>query len=170
MSEKIDCWRCGRKNAVDDLVCGGCGIEEPQYRPSNNGARTSKVAGSSASEDAWSKFAERQSPLRASNNYSPRENITASFSGQGEQRQLAARLAFESSVATGIFYVAAALSTIFALGYYFFGILLSDADGWTKIGLFFLTLISILGAWLSIFLIVPFYTYMNLRAKEFQNR
>ena len=168
MAEKIDCWRCGRKNAADDLVCGGCGIEEPQRAPS--APRAGGVAGSSATADAWSSYAARQSPLKSSSPSYSRDNLAATFSGQGEQRQLAARLAFESRVAATIFYVTAALSTVFALGYYFFGILLSEADGWAKIGYFFATLIAILGAWLSIFLIVPFYTYMNLRAKEFQNR
>lgn len=168
--DAIECWRCGRKNEANQFECGGCGIEEPWRVPNSSRSNSGGFTGSSASEDAWNNFAARQSPLNPNRYESSRGNFRSGFSGGLSHRQLASRLIFESTVAGAIFYVSAAVSTVFALGYFFFAVLPSESDGWAKVVFFLLMLAGILGAWLSIFLIVPFYTYMQMRAKEFQER
>lgn len=163
MAGKIDCWRCGRKNAVDDLVCGGCGIEEPQRDPNVYRAKTG-VAGSSASADAWSKFAERTPP--AVSQTSPGY---AASNARSTQRTVASRLVAESGVAITYLYVVGALASAVLL-ILFLMALFSDVDGGVKFLSFLTMLVSVVGVWLAVFLIVPFYTYMNLRGHDYKSR
>ena len=161
MSENINCWRCGRENSRDEQTCLGCGIDSPWRAPS--ASRNSKVVGSSATEDAWAKFAQRTPPAPSSGS-SPVGRISGQFTGS-----VANRLVAESGVAVTYLYVLGALASAAAVVVLVL-VLFSPLDAGAKFIQFLVTILSIVGVWLAVFLVVPFYTYMNLRGQEYRSR
>jgi hypothetical protein len=158
MSENVNCWRCERPNSVSVSNCEGCGVDSPANRP-NSASR--RVAGSSAPESAWEDFAKREAPTLV-NSSSDRGNYL--------NRGVANRLERESGVAVTYLYVVGIASSVILVVLFLFTVLFTNVDPGVKFLSFLTTLGILVGIWVSVFLIVPFYTYMNLRAKDFQNR
>ncbi len=85
-------------------------------------------------------------------------------------RNVASRLEKESGVAITYIYIVGIASSVVIVVLFLFTVLFSNEDVGVKFLSFLMTLGIVLGIWVSVFLIVPFYTYMNLRARDFQNR
>jgi hypothetical protein len=158
MSDEVNCWRCERTNNVSVSNCEGCGVENPSTRP-NSSAR--RVVGSSASEAAWENYAKRDAPNLATSSYDRGDFLS---------RNVASRLEKESGVAITYIYIVGIASSVVIVVLFLFTVLFSNEDVGVKFLSFLMTLGIVLGIWVSVFLIVPFYTYMNLRARDFQNR
>ena len=158
MSENVNCWRCERSNSVAVSNCEGCGVESPANRPNSTPRR---VAGSSASESAWEDYAKRSVP-------------TLSRSEDERNRGLASYLEKRSSLAITYLRV----SAFAALSVWFFVFLSTvlttinsyEMDAGEKI-LNILTMLGFgAGLVITTFFLDTFFTYIKLRAKEFQNR
>lgn len=159
MAEKIECWRCNTENAATNNNCTGCGAESPGQTPASN--KVTPVAGLSSKDSAWESFKSKPSAL-AKTAYGRKVDVSNGV------RVIADRLHRESGVAIGFIYISAGLATL----YYFVLLLItlfSDAGDakWPAIGAL---LLIILGVWISVCLLVPVYSYMQMRAEEFRYR
>ncbi len=158
MSDNVNCWRCERTNSVSVSNCEGCGVENPANRPNS---ATRRVVGSSAPESAWEDYAKRAAPTLSNSEYDR---------GSFLNRSVANRLEKESGVAVTYLYIVGIASSVILVVLFLFTVLFADMDTGVKFTSFLTMLGILVGVWVAVFLIVPFYTYMNLRAKEFQNR
>lgn len=149
------CWRCGKVNKEDNLICDGCGIENPGLEPG-------KTVGSTGDPDrdaAFERFKNRESAI-------PVSGATSRVPTSSRTATVASRLATESSIAINYIYVTTWITTgILALAVLIY-ILAAPVDGLAKFLVFIATGIFIGLIWVSTMLVVPFYSYMNMRALE----
>jgi hypothetical protein len=158
MSDEVNCWRCDRTNNVAVSNCEGCGVENPSIRPNSTARR---VVGSSASEAAWEKYAKRDAPNLATSSYDRGDYLS---------RTVASRLEKESGLAITYIRITGIASIVVIVILFLVTVPFSYEDAGVKFLSFLMTLGIVLGISVSVILIVPFYTYMNLRARDFQNR
>jgi hypothetical protein len=83
--------------------------------------------------------------------------------------KIASRLKMEAQVAITWSYVAAWIfSVIFGIA--FLVVLFSNTDGWSKFVAFLATAVLVLIVWVQTMFVVPFYSYMSMRAHEVSER
>jgi hypothetical protein len=163
--DRSKCWRCGQKNAEDDLICAGCGVEGPQQNP-----RDSR-------EEVSPQGQQKQVTNIPTESLSqPKARITQSTSAIGRPPEspalgdLANRLVSSSQLATRYLMLVGVIASIAVVGLSSQILTVSDDSGAAFLPFVFATVLGLVVVWVSIGLLTPLYLYLTLRGNEYKSR
>lgn len=146
----IECWRCSSLVESGSENCPACGVASPGSKRLKSGGPNQEVL------DAYLK---RSAPGVSGGASSPKISLTSTASRLRKESGVAIR-ALNIWAATLIALIAiAAIVSLFAPG-----------DFLSHIVILLAAAVLIGFTYVSLMFVLPFYTYMNLRAQELQNR
>jgi len=145
------CWRCGKAGQLNNANCEGCGVENPGMEPSRSIPR---ATGISNDDSAWEAFRSREAAT------------PSGWTSAWKSNSVAKRLQAESSIAITAIYVSAWIASGLIAIAVLIVILSPGGDGWSKFLGVVGGVVVVAAVWISTMLILPFYSYMNMRAVE----